>query len=232
MTSATGVWQCGNYLVVDTAQSAFPDCCPWTNQDVDTGRISLEFKAELPFEWRYSLLNGIGEFRTFKIPMAVSPLWNEPRDAGKKRIGKIIFRVGLVLGLCSAAGFAWLYQIENPNAAEGIIVPMVIAVGTFPFAIIGMIIGLAWPHLEGTPGAGGLIAAKLTDERFLWIEGTHPQFRERLPAWPGQKLDVSFASRESFREYIANNWPYIVIAFLFWAAIIVAKAYFKHAVLK
>lgn len=228
MSSVSGIWQCGNHLVVDTTQSTFPDCCPWTNQPVDANRSFVEFKAELPFEWRYVLLHGIGEFRTVKILMAVSPLWDEPRLTAKKRIGKIICRVGLVLGLCSAGAFAWLYQIENRNSAEETLVPMVIAVGALPFAIAGTIVGLAWPHLEGTPGAGGQIAARMTDERFLWIEGTHPQFRESLPAWPGQKVEVTLASRESFGEFIVKNWPYMLIAFLFWMAIVLAKAYFKQ----
>lgn len=235
MSVVTGIWQCGNQLVVDTTQFAFPDHCAWTNDPVDANRSTVEFKAELPSEWRYSLLHGIrhrGEFRTFKIPMSVSSGWDESRHAGKKRIGKILFRTGFVLGLCGIGAIAWLYQYEGDRNAAEALVPGIIAVATIPFAIIGAVVGLAWPHLEGTPGAGGPVAAKLTEERFLWIEGAHPQFLESLPAWSGPALETSFAARGSFGDIIAKNWPYMLMALLFWMAIIAAKAFFKQAVLK
>ena len=232
---SAGVWQSGKLLVVDIQQATFPNRCVWTNEPA-AKPTPVEFKAELPFAWRYSLLQGLShrtEFRNLHVTMPVSSQWDEPRKTGKKRIGKILFRTGLVLGLCCLGAFVWLFQYEgDPTKAKEALIPGIIAIATFPFALIGTVVGLAWPYLEGTPGAGGPIAAKLLDERLLWIEGAHPVFLATLPVWPGASLQESFADRGSMGEMLAKNWPYMLIAFFFWVVIIAAKVAVKLAIFK
>jgi hypothetical protein len=236
MSSVSGVWQSGKHLVVDTANPVFPNCCVFTNEPIDAKRSPVEIEAEQPSEWRYSLVHGLGHrraVRTIKLPLAVSPKWDEPRREGKRRVGRIMFRTAFVLGLCSAGAMAWLIQYEgDPTKSQEALVPAIIAIATMPFAFIGTIVGLAWPYLDGVPGAGGAVKAKLTDGRFLWIEGTHPEYLARLPAWPGKSLETSFQPRSTFAETLAKNWPYMLLAFLFWVVIIAAKAYFKMAAMK
>ena len=223
--AAMGVWRCGKHLVVDLAGHAFADRCVWTNDALSCPRRSTEFMAEDPGRWQFLFPQGVclgKRFHPLKLQLPVAPQWSEPVQLAKRRLGKKIFRISALLALigfvASACSIAFLKNV-TPDVA---VVIAVITSIPLVFGMIGVVVGLAWPYLEGVPGPGGPLPAKRTEERFLWIEGASPAFLAELSPWPGLPLDAAFKRPETLIQYLIRNWPFLLLVVLLLGLIKVA----------
>lgn len=174
MNEATkGLWRDGKFAVLDRRGFDLGARCLFTGEELTGEEMLVEFAGP-------SDDNPQGVKRV-KLNMPVARSWQGMAVQGKRRVGKWIFRISGVIFLVGAAGVCVLFSIPSLMSTVG-----PVAIGIATVGLIGSIVGLAWPHLDGVPGPGGSVQAGWITEGQIFVREPHVSVLQSLPRWTGE----------------------------------------------
>lgn len=181
-----GLYRDRRLLVIDYEHNpVFPNRCIFTNKPV-TGRTRLKIRIMPAKVWSP---------RTWlELDLPISNEWKGARDATTEFWGRLAWRVGLWAWIPAAFMFAlgtlldWLHPARDMTMPTG---GYLIIAGGFlaGIAIVGTIIGAAWPYIEVPTSSTEFIGTDLSPPH-VWIPGVHPEFLEQLPKFEYPKRSM------------------------------------------
>ncbi len=226
------MWRAGNSVVIDI-NNIQGDRCLWTNEFVGEKRCVVEIQTmkNVP-----SVADELGvmnrrlskpiQFHTLKLRLPVSPSWQGQEKEARKRLGKTIlfFSAGLsILGL-------GLYFAETTISPKNPSIPMLIFSAICAGSgIPGILVGFAWPYLEGVPGRGGYVWGKWFHDPYVWIEPIHPKVLETLPPWTGISVQESQAMRPG-ADTIKQSVTTVAISLAVLVVVVIVRVLVKMMV--
>lgn len=213
MSDKAGLWQDGELLVVDLQNADFGGRCPWTNEE-SARKESISVLGPRPAGWSISLRRGVryeAKQELLRLQLPASDGWIAKRQILKRQVGNLVALMGLVATISMSLLLVIIYfyyprefSIPHPNAFSNSVIALTI--GLF---LIGT--GFAWPYIDGTPGPGGYLPAKLIDYPHVWIQGANSKFLASLPTWTGEPLKQRRIAGQTFAEAAGKNWPILLI---------------------
>lgn len=139
-------------LRISRRGAEFPKRCIFTNEPVD------HLTPMKIHEIRKSRISKMITEQLVAIDLPVSPAWLERRANMKALIGRIIFRIGLVGVVC------FIVSSIVPESILGR-EPKIILGGIFgAVSVLGIILGLAWPKLEGSEADPHAVLGHIFDD--------------------------------------------------------------------
>jgi hypothetical protein len=129
-----------------------------------------------------ALASAVINRQVIEVWLPISEQWQGARDANARVWGKAVRWIGLAAWLPAIVLVGMGFAVKS---TFGVILAFSGA-GCFAVAIIGTIVGFAWPHIE-VPMSSSQIRGLRHEPPYVWIPGAHPEFLRDLPVWQEPK---------------------------------------------